>query len=146
MNRAKLKYVLVGGSALIIHGMPRSTLDIDIYLPAKGTAVDKIFEIALSLGLSSQQGEVKKIANNPKLISGQWICFAKEGQEILDVYLASDKEFDRLFENSELKKDRSLSVRVASLPDIEKMKKKAGRPIDLADIAFIKEFRRSTSK
>ncbi|MBU0467611.1 MAG: hypothetical protein KKD07_10090 [Candidatus Omnitrophica bacterium] len=126
---------------MIIHGMPRSTLDMDIYIPAKGAAVDKIFEIASSLGLKTEHGDIKKISNDPNLISGQWICFAKEEQEILDIYLASDKEFDRLFANSEVKKDKSLAVRVASLKDIEKMKKKAGRPIDLADIAFIKEFR-----
>jgi len=30
-----LDYVLVGGAALVIHGLPRSTLDIDIYVPAK---------------------------------------------------------------------------------------------------------------
>ena len=134
-----MDYVLVGGAALVIHGLPRSTLDIDIYVPAKEDVLNKLFNIADSLGLQSEQRSILTISHSPKLFVDQWICFSYKGQDILDVFLSGKKEFEKLYSSSEQKKDKTVSIRVASLKDIASMKKKSGRPIDLADIEFIKE-------
>lgn len=138
-NEAKLNYVLVGGAALVIHGIPRSTLDIDIFVPAKEEVLHKLFELADSLRLKSEQKSILVISNSPKLFVNQWICFSYKEQDILDVFLAGEKEFNKLYANSEQKEDKDIRIRVASLRDIETMKKKSGRPIDLADLEFIKE-------
>ena len=137
-NQTGLDYVLVGGAALVIHGLPRSTLDIDIYVPAKEDVLNKLFNIADSLGLQSEQRSILTISHSPKLFVDQWICFSYKGQDILDVFLSGKKEFEKLYSSSEQKKDKTISIRVASLKDIASMKKKSGRPIDLADIEFIK--------
>lgn len=138
-NGTKLNYVLVGGAALVVHGIPRSTLDIDIFVPAKEEVLHKLFELADSLRLKSEQKSILLISNSPKLFVNQWICFSYKGQDILDVFLAGEKEFNKLYANSEQKEDKDIRIRVASLRDIETMKKKSGRPIDLADLEFIKE-------
>ena len=141
-NQEKLDYVLVGGAALVIHGLPRSTLDIDIYIPAKEKALNKLFNIADSLGLRSEQSSILKISALPDLFVNQWICFSYKGQDILDVFLCGQKEFDKLYRSSEQKKDKIITIRVASLKDITNMKKKSGRPLDLADIELIKEVKK----
>lgn len=138
LNRAKLKYVLVGGAALVVHGFPRSTLDIDIYVSAEAEILNKLFKIADSLGLQSEQKSILAIKHFPHLFAGQWVCFSHKGEDIFDVFFAAEKEFNDLYVNSELKKDKTISIRVASLKDIEKMKKKIRRPVDLADIEIIK--------
>lgn len=138
-NKTRLSYVLVGGAALVIHGLPRSTLDIDIYVPAKRGVLNKLFEIADSLSLQSEQRAILAISGSPNLFVSQWICFSYKGQDILDVFLSGEKEFNRLYANSEQKRDKTIAVRVASLDDIEAMKRKSGRPVDLADLKFIKE-------
>jgi hypothetical protein len=142
LNETKLKYVLVGAAALVIHGLPRSTIDIDIYVPAKENILNKLFLIAKTLGLKSEQKDILKISHSPKLFVNQWICFSYKGQDILDVFFASDKEFNKILSHSEIKRDKHLSVRVASLDDIITMKKASGRPIDLADLKLIKESKR----
>lgn len=139
LNKTRLNYVLVGGAALVIHGLPRSTLDIDIYVPAKEEVLHKLFEIADSLGLRSEQKAILAISNSPNLFADQWICFSYKGQDVLDVFLAAEKEFNKLYADSEQKRDKAITVRVASLNDIEAMKRKSGRPVDLADLKFIKE-------
>lgn len=139
LNKEKIKYVLVGGSALVVHGIPRSTLDIDIYIVAKEKNIKKIFNMASCLGMRSEQEAILSISSQSKLISGQWLCFSYENQDILDVYLANEKEFEKVYVSSEIKKDEALSIRVASLDGLEKMKKKSGRPVDLADVEFIRE-------
>ena len=140
-NREKLDYVLVGAAALVVYGIPRSTLDIDIYIPAKEQALNKLFQLASSLGLKSEQKAILDIAHSPRLFVNQWLCFSYKGQDILDVFLCGENEFRRLLKGSTLKRDKSISLRVASLKDIEAMKKASGRPIDLADLELIKELK-----
>lgn len=140
-NLQKLDYVLVGAAALVVYGLPRSTLDIDIYIPAKEQTLHKLFQLASSLGLESEQKAILNIAHSPRLFANQWICFSYKGKDILDVFLCEEDEFRRLLKGAELKQDKSISVRVASLKDIEIMKKTSGRPTDLADLELIKELK-----
>jgi len=60
----------------------------------------------------------------------------------LDVFLAEEQEFQRLLKNSQVKKDGNFLVRIASLKDIIRMKKSSARPIDLADLELIKEYKK----
>ena len=46
LNKARLDYVLVGAAALAIHGIPRSTLDLDIYVPARTDVINKLFKVS----------------------------------------------------------------------------------------------------
>lgn len=71
LNNTKLDYVLVGAAALVIHGLPRSTLDIDIYVPAKEDILNKLFQTAEDLGLKSKQKDILKISHLPKLFTNQ---------------------------------------------------------------------------
>lgn len=142
LNKARLRYVLVGGAALIIHGLPRSTLDIDIYVPAREDILNKLFQIAASLGLKSGQKAILNISHLPKMFVNQWVCFSYKGQDILDVFLASENEFKKLHNKSELKKDKKISIRVACLDDIASMKKRSARSADLADLTLIKEVKK----
>lgn len=139
LNAERLEYFLVGAAALVIYGFPRSTLDIDIYVKAQKEALHKLFKIAESLGLQSEQKSILKVSHSPNLFAGQWICFSSKGQDILDVFLADGKEFSSFYKNSRTKKDKNISIRIASLDDIIAMKKALGRKQDLADIELIKE-------
>ncbi|MEW6100859.1 MAG: hypothetical protein AB1481_01005 [Candidatus Omnitrophota bacterium] len=139
LNNNKLDYVLVGAAALVVHGLPRSTLDVDIYLPARTDTLVKIFGIAKALGLHSQEKDILKLSRFPKLFSNQWISFSYKGQDILDIFFSDEKEFIGLFKDSELKRDKNIIVRVSSLKELKKMKKASGRPQDLADIKLIEQ-------
>lgn len=142
LNKNKLDYVLVGGAALAVHGIPRSTLDIDIYIVAKAETVNKLFQIADELELKSKQSAILAITGSNKLIADQWISFSCEGRDILDVFLAQEREFKKIFKESKLVRDKDISVRVASLKDIELMKKASARPVDIADIELIRRVKK----
>lgn len=142
LTKNKLDYVLVGGVALVVHGIPRSTLDIDIYIVAKAETVNKLFQIADALELKSEQRAILAIAHSNELIANQWVSFSYEGRDILDVFLAEEKKFKKIFKTSKLEQDKDISIRVASLKDIELMKKASGRPVDIADIELIKKAKR----
>ena len=141
LNKLKVDYVLVGAAALVAHGLPHSTLDLDIYVPAKEASINKLFKAANILGLESEQKAILHIRHSPRLFVNQWICFSYKGQDILDIFFADITDFNKLYKNSEIKKDKKISIRVASLKDIAAMKKASGRPIDLSDIELIKELK-----
>lgn len=143
LNLSGIKYVLVGGAALVIHGLPRSTLDIDIYVPADKNTLIKLFQFADSLELKSRQRAILKLKDTPSLFANQWICFSYLKEDILDVFFTDKKEFTTLYKNSLIKKDKNLFIKVASLKDIASMKKAAGRSIDFADLKFIKKARKN---
>lgn len=130
---------MVGAAALVVHGMPRSTLDIDIYVPARSDILLRIFQIAEELGLESKEKAILKIVHSPKLFTNQWICFSYKSQDLLDVFFADEKEYNTLYKNSELKHDKNIMVRIASLNDLKAMKKVSGRPQDLADVKLIEK-------
>jgi predicted DNA binding CopG/RHH family protein len=132
----------VGEAALIIHGMPRATLDIDICVRARTGCLIQLFKIADSLGLHSDQKSILAMKDSPKLFENQWACFSFQKQDVMDVFFTDDKTFSKLFRNSELKKDKSLAIRVASLKDIAAMKKSSRRAVDLSDVAYIEEIKR----
>lgn len=126
----------------MIHGLPRTTLDIDIYVPAEEATLTKIFTIARRLKLHTDQQDILKIRRSPRLFADQWICFSYQGYDIWDVFLAGKEEFDRLYKNSETKRDGNLSVKVVSLSDLAKMKRVSGRAVDVADVDLITKAQR----
>ncbi|MEA2013578.1 MAG: nucleotidyltransferase [Verrucomicrobiota bacterium] len=134
-------FVVVGGAALSLHGLPRTTLDLDIYIAKNNIAV--IFEQLQKLGLTTDQESLFKVSRaNPALTVGQWVTF-KDSQEIdlIDVFIEDSITFSELLINAEdIKIFDSIKIKVASLTDIKQMKEKINRPIDKADIALIDEF------
>ena len=54
MNKLKIDYVLVGGAALVMHGLPRSTLDLDFYIKTTTKNILKIFSTCKRIEIKQQ--------------------------------------------------------------------------------------------
>ena len=140
----KVPYVIVGAAALVLHGIPRATLDVDIVVPAGRDVIASVFKAANSAGLRTEQADMLSLAENPQLIVGQWVSFQdRKKQQLIDVFFEDAKQFEKLHRRSVKREGRRASFHVACLRDLEKMKKASGRAIDLADIALIRELRRT---
>ncbi len=144
--REGIPLVIVGGAALALHGIPRSTLDIDIVIPAREKILSQLLKSLEDVGFQSQQQGITRLADKPRFLIGQWVSFNdSEGQETLDVFFEEPEVFARLLSQSLERRGPLVTYQVASLDDLERMKRSSGRPIDLADIALIKE-KRATDK
>ena len=138
----KIPLVIVGGAAIALHGIPRATLDIDIVVPAKADTAGKLFSVMQNKGLLSRDKYIFSIIDRPHLLIGQWVTLQdKSGMEFIDIFFESEKGFDRLLKRAKKIKGASFNFYIASLNDLEKMKKISARAIDLADIVLIKEKR-----
>lgn len=137
---AGVPFVIVGGAALALHGIPRSTLDIDVVVPA--SSLRALFSAADRAGLRSGQAGLLKLPE--PAWAGQWVTFRNpRGGEWTDVFLEESKAFGRLMGGAVKRKVEQIRFCVAGLGDLERMKIKSGRPIDLADIALIRERRKA---
>ncbi len=143
LAQERVPFVVIGAAALALHGIPRSTLDVDLVLPAQGTAVRTLFRVAHQTGFRSREGALVKLAHRPEWLSGQWATFrGRQGMPWVDVFFERPPVFERLRRRALRRIMAGRSVAVASLAALERMKREVGRPIDLADVALIQERRK----
>lgn len=147
LSKREIPFVIVGGAAMALHGIPRSTLDIDIVVPAEASALNRLFSAVQDRGLLNRDKSIVTIVDKPHLLIGQWITLQeKGGLELIDVFFENEKVFRRLLKRAKKIKGAKSNFYIVALDDLEKMKNKSARPIDLADIALIREKRKENWK
>lgn len=137
LKAKKVRYAIVGGYAVALHGAVRGTVDIDVIIQISEAQFVKAEAALKSLGLTPRLPvsgrEVyqfrEEYIKNRNLIAWSFIDY-KDPSKIVDIILTED-----------LKKLSVKNVKVGpeSLPvlavdDLIKMKKKSGRKQDLEDI------------
>lgn len=134
LNKHQIEYLLVGGYALGIHGHPRYTGDLDIWIKPESANADKVLAALqdfgfAELGLSRQDlikvGNVIQLGYPPLRID---LITKPDGVEFEDSYK------NRL----QLEHD-GLTLHVISLDDFKRNKAASGRPKDIADLESLKE-------
>ena len=143
LNRAEVRYIVVGGLAVVLHGHPRLTVDLDLVVDLASEEARKTVDVL------SGSGMVPVVPVNPRGFADPetrrgWI--EDKGMQVLgfrhpqddlrrvDLFVEDVGDFERLWDDSVMIPLGSTPVRVASLPDLMEMKRTAGRAQDLADI------------
>jgi hypothetical protein len=139
---AGVEFVIVGGFAVIAHGYVRATKDLDI-VPAP-TLENYALLAALLRGLDAEQIGVDAdlLPNQPTDAAGlgeggSFQLTTSLGR--LDILQESDDvpAYARLAGGAASARFRGRDVRVCSIAELVRMKRRAGRPQDLADLAAL---------
>lgn len=144
LDAAKVRYALVGGYAVSLHGAVRGTVDVDVILAWDARTLRTAEQALQGLGLVSRlpitAAEVFQFRDeylrNRNLIA--WNFYNPQDlTEQLDVVISTDLKGKKVqsIETAEG------SVRVLSRKDLIAMKRASGRPQDLADIAALERLR-----
>lgn len=137
LDHYKVDYVVVGGFAVALHGAVRGTVDVDLVLRLTEKNFKNAEQAFIQLGLKARlpvdAAQVfhfrKEYINKRNLIA--W-SFANPSNpiEIVEVIITEDMaKIKKVF-----KKIGNISLPVASIKDLIKMKRKSGRKQDLLDI------------
>lgn len=133
-NDHAVRYVLIGGQAVRLEGMPRFSMDWDFYIPPRDTQnINKINEILgeyldLKLEPLGNRGE-----NFIQTYQTPW------GVIQFHLLVAGLPEFAQVEKRAiMIETENAVPVRTACLDDLIASKQKAGRPQDKADIEFLK--------
>lgn len=140
---ARIRFVVVDGLALLLHGLDRLTADVDL-------AIDLSTDATLDAVRALTQGGYRAMAPvDPTSLADpdlrrDWQ--ANRGMQVfsfwdttnmrptVDVMLSPVVPFEDLWAHATTARIGGIEVRVASIPHLIQMKEAAGRPQDLADL------------
>lgn len=143
LNAAGVRYVVVGGVAVVLHGHPRLTADLDIAVDLSPDAAGRSVIALEELGLRPR-APVNAADFGDATLRARWVehqgmrVFSmwdpQEPMRSVDLFVENPIDFEELWSNSELVDLAGTPARIASIPDLIRLKRIAGRPQDLADI------------
>ena len=144
LSSHKVRYAIVGGYAVSLHGAVRGTIDIDIVIPLELNQYNKAEAALKSLGLESNlpvsAEEVfnfrDEYINNRNLIAWTFTS-PKNPTQIVDIIITEDSN---QFKTTKVKIQRQ-SANIASIEDLIRMKSDTGRKQDQADIEALRRLK-----
>ncbi len=134
---ASVEYALCGGLAVAVHGHPRATRDIDLLVQPHDVAT--ISAIAKALGFDVPSRKMVFRAGEPDEHHMQRVSkLDPDTNELLSLdLLFVGPVHQTTWEQRTVIPWRSRSLRIVSRDGLATMKRLAGRPQDLADIAAL---------
>jgi len=131
-----VRYVLIGGYAVVFHGRPRATKDLDLLV-----AVDADNRERLGQALSAF-GAPASVANAARTMTSDDIVYFGASPLRVDLLgSASGLDFDGVLARAVLTSLDDVRVPIIALDDLIANKRASGRPRDLEDCAVLERVR-----
>ncbi len=134
LKENKVKFVVIGASAFPVYGYARATLDIDIFIKPELENIRRTMKALKAFGydltdLTPDDFLKSKILIRQYTVEADFYPFVK------------GITFDNVWKNRIKARFGKTEVYFPSLDDMIKMKKAAGRAIDLEDLKYLKKIR-----
>lgn len=147
LNKDDIRYLLIGGVAVILYGVPRATGDVDLMLLMTPQNILRFVKIMNDLGYKP------KVPVNPEELADP--NKRKEWQEqknmkvfsfqnpddpfmVVDIMINNPIDFDNAYKRRSIIHKWETDISVVPKEDLIKLKEIAGRDQDLSDIALLK--------
>lgn len=146
LDRAGVRYVTVGGVAVVLHGHARLTADLDLIVDLEPQPAADAVSALTSIGFYPRL-PVEADGFADPTVRERWIT--QEGMTVfsmwdpedplrsVDLFVEQPIDFEELWARSVVVDIDGTPVRVASIADLIRLKRIAGRPVDLEDIAAL---------
>lgn len=151
LHKNKVKYLIVGGLAVNLYGVPRVTQDIDLIISTKKPNIMKIIKVLNDLGYIprlpvnpkdlTDSGKVKDWIENRNLKAFSYY-HKKDNYKVIDILLVHPLHFEESFKNKTVKKVEDVEIYLASISDLIRTKEFSGRMQDASDIKMLKKVRK----
>ena len=148
LEKAGVRLVVVGGVAVVLHGHLRFTADLDLAVALDRDNVLAALSTLTALGYRPRPPVRAEDFADPS-IRAAWvrdknmIVFSLWSESFpgtdVDLFAQLPIPFDELENRAVRLTVAPLTVRVASIRDLITMKRKAGRPVDAADIIALEK-------
>ncbi|MBI2524145.1 hypothetical protein HYW11_02955 [Candidatus Peregrinibacteria bacterium] len=150
LNDAGIRYLVVGGVAVNLHGYSRFTGDLDLLLALEGSNLDRMGT------LMEERGFIQRLPVNVRLLSDQeqvqkWLVekgltaytfvHARLPQLAIDILAGESLKFDVYDERKTTISSWGFPIPVIAIDDLIGMKKNANRDKDVQDIAALLELK-----
>ena len=129
----KVKYVVIGGIASILHGVPRATFDLDILIEASDENTKRLLDALEDAGLGTAS-----LTNVEEVLANEITIF-KDRVRIDVQTLTPGLKFQDAWKRKETMDFHGQKFYVLSLQDLISSKKASGRDVDLEDVRLLEQ-------
>ena len=150
LEKNDIRYLVIGGLAVWLHGYDRATKDLDLMVSFEKDNMDKFIKIVKSLGLKPRvpvepdeladknKREFWKNEKNMKVFS---FYNPENDTEIIDIMIQDYIDFEEAYKSKNLVEFRGLGIKikVISIDNLIKLKEIAGRSTDKIDIEKLRK-------
>lgn len=148
LHGAGVRYVVVGGTAVVVQGYPRLTVDLDLVIDLAPTSSRDAVSALTSLGFLPRLPVPALQFADPD-VRREWVerrhltvfSLYDPGDLLreVDLFARDPVPFEELYAAADVVHLASTPVRVASKEHLIAMKLAAGRPQDLADVHALRQ-------
>jgi predicted nucleotidyltransferase len=135
LEKEKVDYVLIGGFAMVLYGMPRATQDIDIFIKYQQENIERLQKALYTIFNNKNVFEItfSEFQDFPVIRYG-----AEEGYYIdILANIGTTFSFDDLIFQEISVEDHK--IKIASVETLYKLKEKTFRAIDKSDLLFLQQ-------
>ena len=133
-NKFEVRYLVIGGYAVSIHGYTRSTKDLDICIELSEGNAKKMVAVIKEFGFESLNLKAEDFLKSDYI--------TQLGYAPLRIDILNDLdgvEFSVAWNNRRVVVMREIPVNFIGYHELLKVKEKAGRPQDIADVSTLKK-------
>lgn len=137
-NKHEVRYLVIGGYAVSIHGYPRSTKDMDVCIEMSEDNAAKMIYVIKDFGFGSLN------LSNADFLNKSFIT--QLGYEPLRIDILNDLDgvaFEEAWKNKKVVEISGVNINFIGYNELLKVKEKAGRPQDIADVNMLKKRNKS---
>ena len=135
LNANEVKYLLIGGYAVALHGHPRYTQDIDFWIWTNKDNAIKVLKALHEFGFGTLPIDVSDFISPSNVIQLGYPPLRID----LTMSISGVQNFEQAFENRLEVNIGDLIIPVIGLDDLKTNKKASGRYKDLADLESLEE-------
>lgn len=151
LEKKGVKYAVVGGVALTLHGIVRFTADLDLLIQMDPDNIERFLSVMDELGYrpripvpASDFADPQKRAQWREEKGMEVFTFFHPDQPMksVDVFIFEPFDFSEVDGEKQTSSAKGISIPFISKRHLKAMKQGSGRPRDLADIAALNELER----
>jgi predicted nucleotidyltransferase len=133
LNKSKIEYLIVGGYAVGLHGYPRYTGDIDIWIKTNEANSEKMVKILNEFGFNSYDIKKEDFLKLDNVIQLGYPPYRIDLMMLID-----GVTFDECYANRIKKEIDEIEIDFIGYDDLIKNKRASGREKDINDINNLK--------
>src|SRR3990172_9713428 len=148
---ARIRYVVVGGVALVLHGVVRFTADLDLLVALDPENLEAFLAAVEDLGYKPKLPLRAGDLANPRT-RVEWketrgmqvftFYHPQRPMELVDVFIDEPIDFAAVERDRQIFTARDIEIPAISISHLKQLKALSGRPQDLADIQALEDLER----
>lgn len=148
LEKHKVRYLVIGGIAVNLHGFTRATADLDLFVALDEENLREFIKAVKGLGLRPRVpvslDDLADAAKRKDWIENKHMKVftlnnPKDNREQIDMMVVNDIDFEKAYKNKTTVFVGDVKITIAGIKELIEMKKIAGRAKDKIDIEELKE-------